>query len=205
MSSAKYDSQSQKLSIKQVANLLNFSDLRMSSLKILNLNSDHVPWIHGDSLQGIPWNDEFCILDAIALMTICIAGVSEDEYRGGEKGVRSATLGHVIEAVLALVKTPWRDRTKKNMREFRDNIRSSLRRDGATIGKKTILEDSDMHIIPPWLIEFTISVEIRCEQCQTNGICNEYKRSGLSFCARDTSLAGFANLQDVLNYIVYSF
>ena len=77
----------------------------------------------GDTLQGIPWDQSSCFLDALLMMIILIVErVDEDAYlKPGNCG--SDILKLVLKDTLASVKTPWQDRNVNTMGGFGDNIR----------------------------------------------------------------------------------
>ena len=180
-----------------------------SMMEGLQLNEHNIQ-AQDDNLQGIPWDNFSCSLDALLSMNICIAEVlGEDWYRGREN-VGSNVLKQVSEDILALVKIPWSDRKADVMQHFRDNIREYLSSDRlgieerVIIGRMSALEDSDRHIIPFWLIEFPIFMNISCSSCQSLKIVEKRTLArGLVFCVRNEHLTGMKDLQDILEFIVH--
>jgi hypothetical protein len=161
----------------------------------------------GDTLPGFPWHKFSCSLDALQLMNICIAeAVDEDEYYGSVK-VDSEVIPEVLKHTLSLAKIPWGDRTRAVMQAHRDGIRAELsEKKCITIGATSALEHFETHIIPSLLIEFLVSVRMSCSTCQY--VASDEKRStssrGLRFRVLKDHGDEFKNLQDVLNFVVYS-
>lgn len=157
-----------------------------------------------ETLQGFPWDNFSCSLDAILLVNMCIAEALGEEGYIGLGNFESDVLKQVSKDTLALMKTPWRDRNIHSMRQLRDTIRNCLLSKLAVeIGEGCCLEQSDKHIISSWLVGFPISMEIACAHCQSlENIERPRTTRGLSFCVRQNSLSGLSSLQDILTFLV---
>jgi hypothetical protein len=159
-----------------------------------------------ETLQGFPWHEFSCSLDALQLMNICIAeNLGEDKY-DGSRNVDSDVIPEVLKYTLSLAKIPWIDRTLAMMRAHRDGIRAELsEKKHIIIGAESALEHFERHIIPSWLIEFPVSVKMSCSACQC--VASDKKRSsssrGLHFRVYKDHGNEFSNLQEVLNFVVH--
>jgi hypothetical protein len=179
-----------------------------ATLQALQLNK-HNAQGQDDTLQGIPWDNFSCSLDALLQIHIyVIKALGGDAFRG-RQNVGSNVLKQVSEDTLALVKIPCPDWKVIVLQQFRDNIRKYLSSDRlgieerVIIGKTSALEHFDRHIIPSWLVEFPIILNASCSDCKSMKILTKRTPSrGLAFCVRNEHLNGLKNLQDVLDFIV---
>jgi len=154
------------------------------------------------TLQGFPWDDFSCGLDAILLIGFLILPMvcGDTNYSIGESA--SDVLRQVVEEGRVLLETPWPNRDIKMMRRYRDAIRKRLSGKNIRVDGKTALGHLEQHIIPSSLLTFPISMMMSCSNCQ----CSAQSPASplnqhLSFNIREGQYE-FTTLQNLLDFIV---
>jgi len=93
-------------------------------------------------LQGVPWNDHSCSVDALVQFNILLADLLPDEYPRPEQLEESIPdiLRRANEVIVAFVKTRLAYRKKDEVEGLRDYILGLLNSQGITLGQNTFLE-----------------------------------------------------------------
>src|SRR5205085_12500339 len=90
----------------------------------------------GSSLQGFPWENFSCSLDAVLLNFIVILEATGLDAGLELEASESDILRTSVEEGYLLAKTPWPQRTVGMMRNYRDNIKGRLSEMNVTVTEK---------------------------------------------------------------------
>ena len=154
-------------------------------------------------LPGFRWKRNSCCLDALLVINIVILKVLAPDV-DGRFGSESEVMHAVTKQGLELLKISWPQLDICIIEKYRDTIREKLRDRGIRIGKKSVLDHLDHHIISSSFVEFPMQINTKCSDCNHTENKQRHLR-GLSFYIRKDQSDDFTSIQHVLDRVVHAF